>query len=180
MQLGSEPIQCCRPTNRCAHVDMALDVFTWVERASQQHIMCAYGTCIRDDVAAGTDVKALLQKCLHSIIGSALPYKETGDAEEKALANTVTAGGLLLKYVTGKLQALYLLCLGLHYIAMLLHCALSHLHSAFCCSRGTCVKAASSKHNELTNLMRPALEGDYLRLQQQVSVMQCVGIIGVA
>ncbi|KAL3152002.1 hypothetical protein ABBQ32_001122 [Trebouxia sp. C0010 RCD-2024] len=57
----------------------------------------------------GTDVKVLLQKCLHSILGSALPYKETGDAEERTLANTVTAGGLLLKHLTGKLALLDLL-----------------------------------------------------------------------
>lgn len=57
-----------------------------------------------DYAPAGTHVKVLLQKCLHSILGSALPYKETGDAEERALANTVTAGGLLLKHLTGKLQ----------------------------------------------------------------------------
>lgn len=60
--------------------------------------------CFKTNAPAGTDVKVLLQKCLHSILGSALPYKETGDAEERALANTVTAGGLLLKYLTGKLQ----------------------------------------------------------------------------
>lgn len=65
---------------------------------------------LRYDAPAGTDVKALLQKCLHSILGSALPYKETGDAEERALANTVTAGGLLLKHLTGRLQTLLLTC----------------------------------------------------------------------
>lgn len=54
-------------------------------------------------------MKVLLQKCLHSILGSALPYKETGDAEERTLANTVTAGGLLLKHLTGKLALLDLL-----------------------------------------------------------------------
>ena len=68
-------------------------------------LSCADGMqCFTHDAPAGTDVKALLQKCLHSILGSALPYKETGDAEERALANTVTAGGLLLKYLTGKVQ----------------------------------------------------------------------------
>lgn len=50
------------------------------------------------------DEKSLLQKCLSSIIGSALPYTETGDIEERTLANTVTAGGLLLKHLTGEQQ----------------------------------------------------------------------------
>lgn len=78
--------------------------------------------CFRYDAPAGTDVKALLQKCLHSILGSVLPYKETGDAEERALANTVIAGGLLLKHLTGKLQTpLGLLCFTVNCIHVLLH-----------------------------------------------------------
>ena len=52
--------------------------------------------------SAGTDEKSLLQKWLSSIIGTALPYTQTGDNEERALANTVTAGGLLLKHLTGE------------------------------------------------------------------------------
>lgn len=79
--------------------------YALVECAIDQCSTYASGLlCFRTDAPAGTDVKVLLQKCLHSILGSALPYKETGDAEERALANTVTAGGLLLKHLTGKLQ----------------------------------------------------------------------------
>ena len=84
---------------------LSVPIDHWLNYASI--MLCFYAS----DAPAGTDVKVLLQKCLHSILGSALPYKETGDAEERALANTVTAGGLLLKHLAGKLQnALGLLC----------------------------------------------------------------------
>lgn len=75
-------------------------------------------------------MKVLLQKCLHSILGSALPYKETGDAEERALANTVTAGGLLLKHLTGKLALLDLLFYSLpHLHGMALSMSMSQTYT---------------------------------------------------
>lgn len=83
---------------------------------------------------AGTDVKALLQKCLNSIIGWALPYRETGDAEERALANTVTAGGLLLKHFTGNLH-----CCTLH--------ALHHITPCHLCSSCLLLSMKVSLHN---------------------------------
>jgi len=48
------------------------------------------------------DIKGVLHKCLDSVYGSALPYVETGDAEERALATVVTRGGVVSKYLSGK------------------------------------------------------------------------------
>lgn len=50
---------------------------------------------------AGMDTKAVLQKCMDSIFGSALPYEQTSDAELKALAHAVTAGGIIQKHFSG-------------------------------------------------------------------------------
>lgn len=81
---------------------------------------------------AGSDVKVLLQKCLPGILGSALPYKETGDAQERALANTVTAGGLLLKHLTGKLELPSLLCHSLGHLRLLCVCTPA---PCMCCTK---------------------------------------------
>ena len=50
---------------------------------------------------AGMDTKAVLQKCVDSILGSALPYEQTSDAELKALAHAVTTGGIMQKHFPG-------------------------------------------------------------------------------
>ncbi len=50
---------------------------------------------------AGMDTKAVLQKCMDSIFGSALPYEQTSDAELKALAHAVTNGGIIQKHLSG-------------------------------------------------------------------------------
>ena len=47
------------------------------------------------------DTKAVLQKCVESILGSALPYEQTSDAELKALAHAVTTGGIIQKHFSG-------------------------------------------------------------------------------
>ena len=46
-------------------------------------------------------MKAMLSKYVDDVIGSALPYLEPGDAQQKALATTVIAGGILSKYLSG-------------------------------------------------------------------------------
>ena len=43
----------------------------------------------------------MLLSNMEHIIASALPYQETGDAQDKALAATVLGGGILVKHVTG-------------------------------------------------------------------------------
>lgn len=50
---------------------------------------------------AGMDTKAVLQKCMDSVFGSALPYEQTSDAELKALAHAVTNGGIIQKHFSG-------------------------------------------------------------------------------
>ena len=50
---------------------------------------------------AGMDTKAVLQKCVDSILGSALPYEQTSDAELKALAHAVTTGGIMQQHFPG-------------------------------------------------------------------------------
>lgn len=50
---------------------------------------------------AGMDTKAVLQKCMDSILGSALPYEQTSDAELKALAHAVTTGGIIQRHFSG-------------------------------------------------------------------------------
>ena len=101
---------------------------TLAECAIDHGLTCVCSVqCFRYDAPAGTNVKALLQKCLQSILGSTLPYKETGDAEETALANTVIAGGLLLKYLTGRLQTpLDLLCYMHTHAPALLHLCIAN------------------------------------------------------
>ena len=59
-------------------------------------------------VIAGVDMKGLLSKCMDSIIGSALPYVETGDAQEKELATTITQGGILKQHITGNAETMLL------------------------------------------------------------------------
>ena len=50
---------------------------------------------------AGMDKKAVLQKYVDSILGSALPYEQTSDAELKALAHAVTSGGIMQQHFPG-------------------------------------------------------------------------------
>ena len=45
---------------------------------------------------------------MDSIIGSALPYVETGDAQEKELATTITQGGILKQHITGNAETMLL------------------------------------------------------------------------
>lgn len=52
-------------------------------------------------LGAGMNAKAVLQKCVDSILGSALPYEQTNDAELKALAHAVTTGGIVQKHFSG-------------------------------------------------------------------------------
>ena len=65
---------------------------------SKTKALCGLNKC---GEFAGTDMKGLLSRCMDSIIGSALPYVETGDAQEKELATTITQGGILKQFISG-------------------------------------------------------------------------------
>lgn len=59
---------------------------------------------------------------MEHIIASALPYQETGDAQDKALAATVLGGGILAKYVTGMYHVTC--CNIFNALAFIIHCTM--------------------------------------------------------
>lgn len=53
------------------------------------------------DICTGLKLGPLFLRNMEHVIGSNLPYQETGDAQDKALAATNLGGGILVKHVTG-------------------------------------------------------------------------------
>ena len=53
------------------------------------------------DICTGLKLGQLFLRNMEHVIGSNLPYQETGDAQDKALAATNLGGGILVKHVTG-------------------------------------------------------------------------------